>query len=84
MKIDELKEKLKDSVIRCSPKKEDIELNDDFNLGENLGYSSMNFIQLIVDLENIFDIEIPDEHLNDKMYNYGYLCGVVSSLVGIM
>ncbi len=84
MKLDELKEKLRDSIIRCSPKKEGIELNDSVNLGANLGYSSMNFIQLIVDLENIFDIEIPDEYLNDKMYNYGYLQKVVSSLVEIL
>ena len=81
MDITVLKENLRESIFRTSSRNEEIALNDHINLDADLGYTSMEMIQLIVDLENLFDIEIPDEYLNDEMYNYGNIEKIIISLV---
>ena len=54
---------LKRVIICC---KEDItidQIKDDTDLVRDLGFDSINMIQLIVEFEKNFDIEIDDEYL---------------------
>ena len=47
----------------CKIKLEIQDISDDLDLVEYLGLDSMTFVQLIVDIEEEFEIEIPDEKL---------------------
>jgi len=36
---------------------------------DEIGINSISFIKIIVDIENIFNIEIPDDQLNKEYFN---------------
>lgn len=79
----DIKEKLIDLIIRCSDECTDVNIVEDTNLLVDLAYSSLNLIELIVEIEGEFDIEIPDEDLNvERLANIKELLNIVEECVG--
>ncbi len=79
-----IKAKLIDLILRCSDESLDVDIVDDTNLMIDLSYSSINLIELIVEIEGEFDIEIPDEDLNiERLSNFKELLNIVKDAVGI-
>lgn len=60
----EMRDKLIELIKRCGNEMMEFDIDEETNLVEDLGYSSLNLIELIVELEMEFGIEIPDEVLN--------------------
>lgn len=56
----EIKEKVI-SLIKDQMTKPDIDIEDDMLFVEDLGFDSLDTVQLVMDLEEEFDISIPDE-----------------------
>lgn len=58
---------------------EDLTIDDDLAA---LGLDSMGVVQLLADIENSYDVELPDEILNEETFaTVGSLWGVLSTLV---
>ena len=59
-----------------------IEISDDFDLVEDLGIDSIEMMELLVKIENIFDVCIPDEKMDtDELRTYENLVEIITSLV---
>lgn len=56
----ELKEKVI-SIIKDQMSNPNLDVEDDMLFIDDLGYDSLDTVQLVMDLENEFDISIPDE-----------------------
>lgn len=55
---------------------------EDLNLQENLGYDSIKFIQLIVEIEQEFDIFIDDQYLEiERLGIYNNLINLIENLI---
>ena len=79
-----IKAKLIDLILRCSDESLYVDIVDDTNLMIDLSYSSINLIELIVEIEGEFDIEIPNEDLNiERLSNFKELLNIVKDAVGI-
>ena len=81
MNINELNEILWEMVLKCSTQDVDMVPNDEINLATDLNYTSVEIIQLIVQVELNFNIEIPDSFLGDDIYIYKRLKQKVMELV---
>lgn len=81
MEEKELDNKLKEFIVKCSPCKKDIEIHCDTNLQKDAGYTSIELIQLIVEIENYFDIEISAEYVEMNLYQYDNLKNTVMTLI---
>lgn len=70
MKTKEIKEKLVNLLIATFP---NVSLNKDaldyVNLIDDLGMDSITFVSIVVEIEKIFDIIIPDEILVVETFN---------------
>lgn len=68
-------EKLKEIVIQNAKKKgTEIELTENTNLLKNLGYQSINVVQLMADLEENFNFVFEDDEIDfDVICNFGEL-----------
>lgn len=55
--------KLKESIVSCGDNVDIDAINGDTDLIRDFNFKSINFIQLVVQLESDFDIEIDDEDL---------------------
>lgn len=53
-------------IKQCNDINVDGEITDNTDLIEDLGYSSLDLMELIVEIEMEFDIEIPDEFLTTE------------------
>lgn len=52
------------------------------NIFDDLSFDSLEFVQLIIDLEQAFDIEIPDEYLlMDSLSTVEKICQVVNEIL---
>ena len=76
MNYDEI---LKTIISRCVAYEIDIQLiNNDTDLVSEFGFSSVNIVQLVVEIENTFKIEISDEDMQiEKLSNYGLLISII-------
>lgn len=64
---------LKECILRNSPIGEiDIDINAETNFVEDLMYSSLSYIALIVDLEETFNFEFDMDALQFDNFNYMY------------
>lgn len=71
--------KIKDSI------EEDVELKNETNLFDDLGVDSIMLINLIVDIEDEWDIELEDDDLDvEKLSSFDNLCNVVIDKVSRM
>jgi acyl carrier protein len=60
---------------------EEEEINEDSELLEDLGISSMDILMLMASLEEEFKISIPEKEIR-KMYTVGDVVEVVSARIG--
>lgn len=69
---------LKEIITTC---REDIcieEISDSTNLILDLGFDSVDIIQLVCEIENKFSIEIDDENLEvEKIGSFSELCRII-------
>lgn len=65
-----LNENIKDILINISGREiKTCEINDNTNIISDLGFDSVKIIQLIVEIENKFNIEIEDEDMDINNLN---------------
>ncbi len=60
-------EKLKEIIVRCGVGIEKEKINLKTNLINDLGFESVNIVELVVDIETEFDVEIEDEYLDPSI-----------------
>lgn len=77
-------ERLKAVIVSC---RDDIDLskiNEKTDLVRDFGFDSINMIQLVVDIESTFDIEIGDENLlQEKLSPYISLVEILKAKLSI-
>ncbi len=70
------------NIIDDESIRENIIFNDELNLIVDLGFDSLQLIQLIIDIEECFGIILPDELFEfDKLSNYYYLKKFILKLI---
>lgn len=78
------KEILMECVCNISKEKEIKWESDSLNLVSVLGFDSIDFINLIVDVEDELNIELDDELLDfDKLSDFDYLCRIVEKQLNL-
>lgn len=78
-----IEEKLKEVIVNIAMQDVDVaDINEETNLVKDLGYDSVQIIELIVELETEFDIEIEDDDLDiENMVVYSRLYKTVESKI---
>jgi len=77
---------LKEIIINCGDNVNvDVnKINEETDLIIDLSYNSINIIQLVVDVESIFNIEIDDEDLlQEKLTPYKSLVKILAKKINI-
>lgn len=83
MNSNDMIEKIEEIILNNIGREIDLPLDPNCELHE-LGMTSIIFIQIVVDLEKIFDIEIPDEQLiMTEMGTLNRIINVVQELLRI-
>lgn len=81
---DKLRERIYNIIIKNSPISEDLQLlqsDGKIKLEQELGYNSIDFISLLTELEQEFEVEIPDELLlNDVLSTPDDICETICAL----
>ena len=77
---------IKERIIKCISNVADVEIKkniiEGYNLSEDLGFDSISIINLIVELEDEFDIEIDDNDLDfNKIAEFNYLCNIIKKQI---
>ena len=62
----ELKEKVI-SIIKDQMSNPNLDVEDDMSFIDDLGFDSLDTVQLVMDLEEEFDISIPDEDAEELL-----------------
>ncbi len=81
MQIEEIKDKLKQIVIDRLDVDED-QITPDASFVEDLGADSLDIVELIMGIEEEFDIEIPDEDA-EKLTTVGGALEYIKSKLGV-
>ncbi|HOB10051.1 MULTISPECIES: acyl carrier protein [Acetomicrobium] len=81
MQIEEIKDKLKQIVIDRLDVDED-QITPDASFVEDLGADSLDIVELIMGIEEEFDIEIPDEDA-EKLTTVGGALEYIKSKLGM-
>ena len=64
-------EKLKELIVSCGETVELSKINEETDLVRDFGFNSINIIQLVVEMERAFDMEVDDENLlQEKLSPY--------------
>lgn len=75
------KEKLTEMILAGMKMNDGVtEIQDEADLVYDLGYDSLSLVNLIVDIEDTFNIEIDDDEL-ENVYKYGKLVNYVTSKI---
>lgn len=71
--------KLKQAIVSCSNDIDDVSvINENTDLIKDFNFDSINIIQLVVELESTFDIEIDDDNLlMERLSTYKSLVEIV-------
>lgn len=82
MNKDFLKKKIKEIIIRNLNLQEiDDEIIENMDLYLDAAMDSLTFISLIIEIENVFDIIIPDDLvIMDKFRNFQKICDIVEKI----
>ncbi|MCM3135791.1 acyl carrier protein [Paenibacillus polysaccharolyticus] len=64
MEVKDIELQLKSIIVSCGKNVKLDQINEDSDLIQELAYDSMNFIQLIAELEMEFDIEIDETEID--------------------
>jgi acyl carrier protein len=71
-------EKLKEVISICCNDINIENINEDTDLVNDCNFTSINIVQLVVELENTFNIEIDDENLSiEKLASYKSLVEIL-------
>ncbi|HXK99351.1 acyl carrier protein [Acetomicrobium sp.] len=81
MRMEEIKDKLKQIVIDRLDVDED-QITPDASFVEDLGADSLDIVELIMGIEEEFDIEIPDEDA-EKLTTVGGALEYIKSKLGV-
>ncbi len=77
-----IEEKLKNVICSCGNDIDYNRINYESDLVRDYGFSSIDFIQLVLELENVFKIEIDNEYLLiEKLSSYKSLIQILSEKV---
>ncbi|MCT0016552.1 acyl carrier protein [Lactococcus lactis subsp. lactis] len=77
--ITELDERLKKIIILAADNVKVDNISKSTNLINDLSFDSVNFMQLIIGIEDEFDIELDDTDLQqDNLSSYDYLKNIIS------
>jgi acyl carrier protein len=81
----DIKEKLIRIIEEISNKEVDtLVFREDTTLTRDLGFDSINIIQLIVEVEAQFNIEIEDDDLGvENISNFGKLCSIIEKKLAL-
>ncbi len=77
----EVQKKLHDLIMNYAKVSEDYEIKREDDLVYELGMDSLSLVELIVDIEEQFDIEIEEEQM-DVINKYGKLSDYIGERVG--
>lgn len=81
--MSDIKHTIRGIISKCGAGLEVDSITDDTNLVDDLNFSSINLIQLVVDLENEFKIVISDENLTvEKLSSLESLTSIVNQELG--
>lgn len=70
--------KLKEVIASCGENINIDDLNENTDLIRDFKFTSINIVQLVVQLENVFDIEIDDDNLSqEKLSSYRSLLEIL-------
>jgi len=73
-------ETLKEVIVECGDDISIDQINENVDLVRDLNYNSINLIQLVIGLENAFNIEIDDDNLLlEKLSPYKKLVEILKS-----
>jgi acyl carrier protein len=73
-------DKLKETIVSCGESIDISTINEDTDLVRDYNFNSINIIQLVVELESVFDIEIDDENLlQEKLSPYKNLIVILKN-----
>ena len=81
MKMEEVQQKLKEIVMDRLNAEED-EIKPEASFVEDLGADSLDIVELIMGIEEEFDIEIPDEDA-EKLTTVGEAMAYVKTKLGV-
>ena len=71
---------IKEKILEFISKRADCQVNEKSAL-KDLGFNSLNFVELVIDLETEFNIEIPPEFLSiEEMGNVSDILNMVEKL----
>ena len=78
-----LEERLKTIISSCVLGIDKNQITESTDLMEDLGFESVNLVELIVDIENEFGIEIEDEFLDiEVLSSFNRLVDMLEKLTG--
>ena len=80
MTQEEIFEKVKDFLVDIIGLDDDSDIKEESNIAEDLGADSLDFVELIMKLENIFDIKIEDEDV-ETIYTVEDLINYIDSKI---
>ena len=81
MKMDEITARLKEIVMDRLDVEED-QIKPEASFVEDLGADSLDIVELIMGIEEVFDIEIPDEDA-EKLTNVGEAMEYIKGKLGV-
>lgn len=77
-------EKLKQTIASCKQEIDIRKINIDTDLIKDFGFDSVDIVQLVVEIESAFDIEIDDEDLSpENLTSYINLTSIISKNIGM-
>lgn len=78
----ELEKRIKNVIKGCLDEVDIEKMSKETNLVDDYGASSIDIVQIVVDLENEFGIEFPDEYLIiEKIAPYRELVSMIEKLL---
>ena len=81
MKMEEVQQKLKE-IVMDRPNAEEDQIKPEASFVEDLGADSLDIVELIMGIEEEFDIEIPDEDA-EKLTTVGEAMAYVKTKLGV-
>lgn len=77
-------ERLKEVIVSCGENINLDELNENTDLIRDFSFTSINIVQLVVQLENVFDMEIDDDNLSQgKLSSYKSLLEMLKTKLDV-
>lgn len=80
MSREQIFEEVKAALVEVLGLEDDSNIKENDNIVDNLGADSLDFVELIMKLENIFDIKIEDEDV-EKVVTVEDLVNLVESIL---